>query len=103
MAHPTMSCYKAAMRVVRYLKGSLGQDFFFSGTLDLQLLGSSDVDWGGCVEARRSISGYSFFLGHSLICWKSKKKTIISRSFVKAKYRGLIIVTCELQWITFLL
>ena len=73
MAAPTMQHFKAAMRVVHYLKTSPGRGLLFSRTSEVQLLGFSDADWGGCVDTRKPISGYCFFLGHSFISWKSKK------------------------------
>ena len=44
MANPTMQHYKAAMRVVRYLKASPGRGLLFSRKYEVQLLGFSDVD-----------------------------------------------------------
>ena len=98
-----MQHFKAAMRVVRYLKASLGRGLFFSRSSEVQILGFSDADWGGCVDTRKSISEYCFFLGHSLISWKSKKQSTVSRSSAKAEYRALATATCELQWLVYLL
>ncbi|CAJ2674628.1 unnamed protein product [Trifolium pratense] len=100
---PTSLHYKAAHKVLRYLKGCPGTGLFFPRTSSLNLVGFTDADWGGCIDTRRSITGYCFFIGSSLICWKAKKQQTISRSSSEAEYRALASGTCELQWLTYLL
>jgi hypothetical protein len=57
----------------------------------------------GCLDSRRSISGQCFYLGKSLISWRTKKQLTVSRSSSEAEYRALGAATCELQWILYLL
>ncbi|KAK2416966.1 putative mitochondrial protein [Trifolium repens] len=100
---PTMVHYKAACRVVRYLKQSPGKGLMFPRSSELQILGYSDADWAGCLDTRRSTSGYCFFLGNSLVSWKAKKQVTVSRSSSEAEYRALSTATCELLWMLHLL
>jgi hypothetical protein len=93
---PTMSHYKVACRVVRYLKMNPGRGLFFLGDSDIQVLGYSDADWAGCLDTRRSTSGCCFFIGNSLVSCKAKKQVIISRSSSEAEYRALSTATSEL-------
>ncbi|XP_020223438.1 uncharacterized protein LOC109805679 [Cajanus cajan] len=103
MASPTTAHSQAAFRVLRYLKGSPGSGVFLSATGNLQLKAFSDSDWVGCSDSRRSITGFSIYLGDSLISWRSKKQYTVSRSSSEAEYRALASTTCELQWLTYLL
>ncbi|XP_057426111.1 uncharacterized mitochondrial protein AtMg00810-like [Lotus japonicus] len=103
MSQPTDMHYTAALRVLKYLKASPGLGLFFPRNTPLTLQGYSDADWAGCLDTRRSISGYCFYLGNSLISWKAKKKVTVSRSSSEAEYRALAYATCELQWLLYLL
>ncbi|GAU44842.1 hypothetical protein TSUD_400430 [Trifolium subterraneum] len=100
---PIVNHYNAACRVIRYLKHSLGRGLLYPRTSDVQLLGFTDADWAGCFDTRKSTSGYCFFLGSSLVSWKAKKQTTVSRSSSEAEYRALSTATYELIWLLFLL
>lgn len=91
------------MRVVHYLKTCHGKGLFFSRSFSFHLLGFSDADWATCVDTRRSITDYCFFVGSSLVSWKMKKQSTISHSSIKAEYRALTSATYELQWLVYLL
>ena len=103
LSAPTTNHYDTACRVVKYLKGTPGQGLMFRRDSNLQLLGFTDADWAGCMDTRRSTSGYCFFLGTSLISWRAKKQHTVSRSSSEAEYRALSFASCELQWLLYLL
>src|SRR4051812_15923210 len=103
LSNPTVTHFNAACRVLRYLKSCPARGILFPCDSTLQLHGYSDADWAGCIDTRRSISGQCFFLGRSLISWRSKKQLTVSRSSSEAEYRALAAATCELQWFLYLL
>lgn len=103
LSKPTHTHHNAALRVLRYLKGCPGKGLFFPRSSSLHLQGFSDADWAGCIETRRSISGQCFFLGNSLISWRTKKQMTVSRSSSEAEYRALASAACEMQWLLYLL
>jgi len=88
MSKPTRSHLAAAMRVLKYLKGCPGQGLLFPRDSQIQLTGFSDADWGTCIDSRRFITSYFFFIGSSLISWKTKKQNTVSRSSSEAEYRA---------------
>ncbi|KAJ4769875.1 Retroelement pol polyprotein-like [Rhynchospora pubera] len=95
--------YNAAIRVLRYLKGSPGQGIVLSADNDLLLSGYCDSDWASCPLTRRSLTGYFVMLGDSPISWKTKKQHTVSRSSAEAEYRSMATTSCELTWLKSLL
>jgi hypothetical protein len=89
----------AGLHVLKFLKNQHGQGLFFISSSSLQLKGFSDFDWGACLDTRRSTSSICFFLGTSLVSWKSKKQSVVSTSSLEAEYRALAQATCEGQWL----
>ncbi|XP_072074336.1 secreted RxLR effector protein 161-like [Arachis hypogaea] len=95
--------YKAALRILRYLKKPPIASLFFPLSTDFSLTGFASADWATCLDTRRSVSGYCFFLGTTLISWKSSKQQTVSRSSSEAEYRALANATCEGLWLLQLL
>lgn len=85
------------------MKNAPGRGIFLAHSPSFQLKAFSDADWGSCLDTRRSTTGFCVFLGDSLVSWKVKKQTTISRSSAEAEYRALAATTCELIWLTNLL
>ncbi|XP_057444652.1 uncharacterized mitochondrial protein AtMg00810-like [Lotus japonicus] len=93
----------AALKVLRYIKGNPRCGLYYRASSSTTLTAFSDSDWAGCVDSRKSITGYCLFLGSSLISWHSKKQTKTSRSSCEAEYRVMAATVCEVQWLTYLL
>ncbi|KHM99439.1 Copia protein, partial [Glycine soja] len=80
MANPTSTHSQAAFQVLRYIKGSPGSGIFFAAQGSFTLKAFRDSDWVGCRDTRRSVIGFSIYLGDSLISWRSKKQSTVSRT-----------------------
>ncbi|GJY83172.1 ribonuclease H-like domain-containing protein [Tanacetum coccineum] len=98
-ASPLQSHLKLAFRVLRYLKVAPGKGISFNKGSDLDLKVYVDSNWEKCKVTRKSVTGYAVFMGKSLISWKSKKQSMLSKSFAEAEYRAMNSVTCEVMWI----
>uniref|UniRef100_A0A2N9EV34 Uncharacterized protein n=1 Tax=Fagus sylvatica TaxID=28930 RepID=A0A2N9EV34_FAGSY len=103
MAAPRSLHYAALLRILRYLKGTLFHGLHFSSQSSLTLQAYSDADWAGDPTDRRSTTRYCFLLGDSLISWRSKKQSVVTRSSTKAEYRALSDTIAELFWLRWLL
>ncbi|XP_070025648.1 uncharacterized mitochondrial protein AtMg00810-like [Nicotiana sylvestris] len=99
MQAPKSSHMEGDLRVVRYIKQSLGLEILMSTTSSTQLKAYCDADWAACPNTRKSIIGYLVQFGDSLISWKSKKQSSISRSFAEAEYRSLASTVAEIVWL----
>ncbi|RVW83994.1 Retrovirus-related Pol polyprotein from transposon TNT 1-94 [Vitis vinifera] len=62
-----------------YIVGMLGR--YLSNP---EIVGYSDSDFAGCLNNRRSTSGYIFMLAGGVVSWKSVKKTLIASSTMEA-------------------
>ncbi|KAD3640561.1 hypothetical protein E3N88_29784 [Mikania micrantha] len=103
MHSPRTSHYNVLKRVLHYLKGTPTFGLKISKSSASSLLAYTDADWAGCLDTRRSTSGYCIYLGDNLISWSSKRQTTVSRSSAEAEYRAVSNVVADIYWIRNLL
>ena len=102
LTNPARIHLDAALRVLRYLKGTSGRTLNLGGEVP-DLAGFSDSDWGGDRDDRKSIGAYVFMMGDGAITWKTKKQSSVALSSVEAEYMGMCQAAKEAVWITGLL
>ncbi|KAK9069971.1 hypothetical protein SSX86_010369 [Deinandra increscens subsp. villosa] len=103
MHQPTNGHLQIALRLLRYLKKSPGMGILFTPGSVNDVKVYTDADWAKCLQTRKSVTGYCVFLGNTLISWKSKKQSTISRSTAESEYRAMCAGTCEIMWLINLL
>ena len=107
MANPGSDHWKAAKKVIRYLKGTADLSLAIQPCPNFDpanmVVAYSDSDWGKDPTDRKSYSGYVLFVGDSLIAWKCKKQSSVALSTAEAEYMALTLITTEVVWVRNLL
>jgi hypothetical protein len=83
--------------VLRYLKGTVDYILCYQ-SLDLRLVGYSDVDWGSNIDERKLTSGYAFLL-IGTITWICKIQICIALSTMEVKYVACSTAVQEAVWL----
>eukprot|EP00253_Pinus_taeda_P034776 PITA_34776 len=81
MSKPGKEHWTAVKRVFRYLRGT------------------SDYDWAGDLDQRRSTSGYVFNLFGGAVSWMSKKQSVVALSTTEAEYMAATHASKEAVWL----
>ena len=81
-----MRLIKAAVRIVRYLKGTVEHGVLFEKHGHLEINGFTDANWAGNPNDRKSTAGYFTFVGGNLVTWKSKKQKVVALSSAVAEF-----------------
>ncbi|RVW37569.1 Retrovirus-related Pol polyprotein from transposon RE1 [Vitis vinifera] len=77
---PSEEHMEAIIRILRYLKSSLGKGLMFSKNDHVRVDGYTNIDWVGNIFDRKSTSGYFTFVGGNLVTWRSKKQKVVALS-----------------------
>ncbi|CAB4033965.1 Hypothetical predicted protein [Paramuricea clavata] len=102
---PDESHWKAAKRVLRYLKGTTDLRLTFLKNSSCDIVGDSDADWSGDLNDRKSTTGYYFkFEGNGgAISWEVKKQATFALSTAEAEYQAMAAAAQEAIYLRALL
>ncbi|KAL8152584.1 hypothetical protein V2J09_010344 [Rumex salicifolius] len=78
MHAPTDEHWRAAKRVLRYVKNAPGQGLLLAKNNNLKLKAFCDADWQSCSVTRKSLTRFCIMLGASLISWRTKKQGYVA-------------------------
>ena len=65
----------------------------------LEVVGFSDSDYTGCVNDKKSTSGYIFMMVEGVISWKSVKQILTTSSTMEAEYVACYKATYHAIWL----
>ena len=63
------------------------------------VVGFRDSDYAGCMDDKKSTSGYIFMMTEGAFSWKSVKQTLIAFSTIEVVYVTCYEVTCHAIWL----
>ena len=98
MDQPHEIHWKAAKRILHFVKGTRTHGIFYKANSDLELIGFNDSDWAGDSTDRKS-TGYVFILTEGPISWSSKKQSAIALSSIELEYRGVVNAATQCLWL----
>ncbi|CAL1401152.1 unnamed protein product [Linum trigynum] len=103
MTEPCVDHPVAVHRILRYLHGTLDVGILFPSSSTPTLCAYSNSDFAGCLDTRRSTSGWCVQFGEAYISWRYKKQDKLSKSSTEAEYRAMSEVGSEIVWLRRLL
>ncbi|CAN0886875.1 Retrovirus-related Pol polyprotein from transposon TNT 1-94 [Linum grandiflorum] len=86
----------AVNRLLRYLKHTHDVGLFFPAEGTTTIEAFADADYAGCLDTRRSTSGWCIRFGKSFISWRCRKQDKVSKSSTEAEYRSMSEVSSEM-------
>ncbi|KAJ4705817.1 Retrovirus-related Pol polyprotein from transposon TNT 1-94 [Melia azedarach] len=99
MGEPGKEHWQAVKRIFRYLKGTFDVGLIYGGDTQCLVTGFSDSDYAGDVDSRRSMTGYVFTLGSSVVSWKTTLQPTVTLSTTEAEYMALTEAAKEGIWL----
>jgi hypothetical protein len=97
MHNPGLAHWRAAKRVLRYLKGTKSLGLMYYGRDDVK--GATDSDWAGDPDQRRSTSGFVFKLSNGPVSWKSQRQRSTALSALEAEYMAQCSAARQAAWL----
>ena len=73
LSDPSQNHWKATKKVFRYLQGTKDLMLTYRHIDTLEEVGFSDSDFEGCVDDKKSTSGYIFIMAKGAVSWQSVK------------------------------
>ena len=89
-ANPSMTHWKAGLRVLRYLKATRNYCITYKrSSIPTRVFGYAGADYGSDPNDRISYTGYVFMCNGGPISWNSHKQSTVAHSTMEAEYMAL--------------
>ena len=100
--NPKMEHWEAAKRVLRYIKGTVGEGLAYSPGEEVAVWGYSDASYGSDDKTKRGRSGFVFMSGGAAVSWGSKLQDVVALSSTEAEYMAICYAMQEGLYLTML-
>ncbi|WKA00504.1 hypothetical protein VitviT2T_018850 [Vitis vinifera] len=98
LSNPGIEHWKAAKNVLRYLQRTKDLMLTYRRTNILDVVRFYDVDFVGCIDDKKSTTGYIFMMAEGAVSWKSVKQTLTTSSTMEAEYVACYEACCHAMW-----
>ncbi|KAL6324412.1 hypothetical protein AAG906_013016 [Vitis piasezkii] len=98
LSNPGSQHWKATKKVLRYLQGTKDLMLTYQRTSLLDVVGFCDADFAGCIDDKKSTTGYIFMMAGGAVSWKSVKQTLTASSTMEAEYVACYEACCHAMW-----
>ncbi|MCO5588714.1 hypothetical protein L7F22_042673 [Adiantum nelumboides] len=95
MENPSKKHWKAVKHILWYLKGVVSKS-----TQPASIVSYVDADYAGCVDNRRSTSGYVYIFARAAVSWRSSLQDCTSSFTMEAEYVALSDASKEAIWLS---
>ena len=99
LSNPGMNHWIAVKKVLRYLQRTKDFELTYRRSDHLELVGYTDADFAGCLDSKKSTSGYVFMMVGGAVSWKSVKQSITASSIMEAEYVACHEATNQVIWL----
>ncbi|GKD89634.1 hypothetical protein Tco_1365141 [Tanacetum coccineum] len=90
IAHPVKQHWNEVKCIFHYLKGtSFDVGLIYGGDHEYLVAGYLNSDYAADLDARRSLTGYVFTIGNSVVSWKATLQPSVTLSTTEAEYMAL--------------
>ena len=101
LSDPGHEHWTALKWIMRYIKGSLNLGLMYGKKTftDEVVVGCVDSDYAGCLDTRRSLTGYVFNVLGGCVSWKSNLQKVVALSSTEAEYMAATEAIKEAIWL----
>ncbi|XP_074351699.1 secreted RxLR effector protein 161-like [Apium graveolens] len=96
---PGIAHWKAAKKVLRYLKGTENHMLTYRKSSHPRMIGYSDSNFAGCPDTRLCTLGYTYLLCGGGVSWKSQKSEMIFGSTMMAEFVACYEASIQGSWL----